>query len=68
MDNWSEEFASLLNSPLGKELVRTLKVDLHDTLLEKAQDEKISQEQAYGLLMQTAGVKKVLEHLQFRSK
>lgn len=67
MDDWSKEFAGFLNSPLGKELIRTLKEDLHDTKVREAQNATTA-ESAYGLLKESAGVIKAIEHLQFRSK
>lgn len=64
--NYSEAFSSLLNSDLGKELVRTLKEDLHDNLIEMAQQSN-DPDTAYGLLKEASGVIKSIEHLQFRS-
>lgn len=59
-----EEFKSLMSSRLGKELVRSLKEDLHDSIIQDAQKAK-SQETAYGLLKEASGVIKSIEHLMF---
>ncbi len=64
--DWSNEFNSLFNSPLGKELIRSLKEDLHDTILRDAQNAKTS-DVAFGLLKETSGVIKSIEHLMFLS-
>lgn len=64
--DWSNEFNSLLNSALGKELMRSLREDLHDTILREAQNAKTSDE-AFGLLKETSGVIKAIEHLMFLS-
>lgn len=66
LDDWSKQFESLLKSPLGQELVRALREDLHDNLVREA-EESNSQETAFGLLKQASGVIKTIEHLQFRS-
>lgn len=66
MDNWASNFKSLLESDLGKELVRTLREDLYASIIEDA-SKADSQEKAYGLLKQASGVIKVIDHLQFRS-
>ena len=66
MDNWNHQFKSLLNSPLGEELIRTLKEDLADNLVHDAQEAE-SAETAYALLKESKGVIKALEHLQFRA-
>lgn len=63
-EDWSNQFNSLMTSPLGKELVRTLKEDLHASIIEDAEKAK-TQESAYGLLKQASGVIKTIEHLQF---
>lgn len=66
MDDWSKQFDSLLSSPLGVELLRTLREDVHDVLIREAQDAK-TQESAYGLLKQASGVIKSIEHLQVQA-
>lgn len=64
MDDWSKQFNSLLSSPLGVELLRTLREDLHDSIIADA-EKADSQETAFGLLKQGAGVIRSIEHLQF---
>lgn len=66
MDDWSKQFNSLISSPLGIELLRTLREDLHAGIIEDAEHAD-SQETAFGLLKQAAGVIRSIEHLQFRS-
>lgn len=66
MDDWAKQFNSLLSSPLGDELLRSLRVDLHDNLIKDAQS-STSQENAFGLLKEASGVIKTIEHLQFRA-
>lgn len=66
MDDWSKQFNSLMSSPLGEELVRTLREDLHESILTEARSAD-SQEKAYGLLKEASGVIKSIEHLKFRS-
>lgn len=63
MADWSEQFKSLLSSPLGEELLRELNVR-HDLLVKDAEDAQ-TQETAFGLLKQAAGVIKAVEHLKF---
>lgn len=63
MANWSLQFQSLLNSPLGKELLRTLREDMHDNIVRDAEQSK-TQETAFGLLKEASGVIKTIEHLQ----
>lgn len=60
--NFSQEFKSLLSSPLGTELVRELNV-LADSYLESARREKTA-DKAFGLLKQVDGVMLAIEHLQ----
>ncbi len=64
MDNWSSQFSSLLNSPLGKELIKCLEIDLHNSIIQDAQQAK-TQEEAYGLLKEASGVIKAVGHLQY---
>lgn len=64
--DWSNEFNSLFNSALGKELIRSLKEDLHDTIVRDAQNAKTS-DAAFGLLKESSGVIKSIEHLMFLS-
>lgn len=62
----SQEFNSLLNSSLGRELIRTLQEDLRASLLAQAESAS-TMEQAYGFTKEASGVTKVIEHLQFRA-
>lgn len=64
MDDLSEQFKSLMSSKLGEELVRSLREDLHDSIIRDAQ-KATSQETAYGLLKEASGVIKSIEHLMF---
>lgn len=64
MDDWSQQFNSLLSSPLGKELLRTLKEDLYSSIVDDASKAKGS-ENAFGLLKEARGVIRCIEHLQF---
>lgn len=64
--DWSEQFKALLLSPLGEELVRTLKEDLRASVLEDAEKAN-SSENAFGLLKEARGVIRSIEHLQFRA-
>jgi len=63
MDDWSNQFKSFLNTPLGQELLRTLREDLHDNIVRDAEQSK-TQETAFGLLKEASGVIKTIEHLQ----
>ena len=65
-DDWSKQFNSLLSSPLGVELIRTLREDVYANLVADAVRAK-SQENAFGLLKEAGGVIKAIEHLQFKS-
>lgn len=62
MGDWSNQFKSLLSSPLGAELVRTLTEDLHDSIIQDA-ERATTQETAFGLLREARGVIRVVEHL-----
>lgn len=64
--NWAEQFKALLSSPLGEELLRTLREDVHDNIVEAARN-AVRQEKAFGLLKEASGVIKAIEHLQFRA-
>lgn len=64
MSDWSNQFKSLLGSPLGKELLRSLREDLHDSLIKEAQQAE-NAEVAFGLLKEASGVIKSVNHLQF---
>ena len=64
--DWSDEFQGLFNSALGKELIRSLKEDLHDSILKDAQNAKTS-DVAFGLLKESSGVIKSIEHMMFLS-
>jgi len=65
MEDWSQQFHSLLSSPLGAELISQL-----NTIKGRLQDDASnadSQEAAYALTQQARGVIKAIEHLQFLS-
>lgn len=64
MDN--SQIKSFLDSALGKELIRSLREDLHDNLIREAQKAKTPDE-AYGLLKEASGVIKSIEHMMFLS-
>ena len=66
MDDWGPQFKALLESPLGQELKRTLKEDLHDHIIKSAQTAE-NMENSYALLKEAGGVIKALEHLEFRT-
>ena len=61
-NNWAEQLKNFMNSPLGKEMVRTLKEDLRESLIREA-EASTSQEKAYGLLKEAGGVIKSIDHL-----
>lgn len=61
-NDWANEFNSLLSSALGKELIRSLKEDLHDNLINQAETAN-SQEVAYGLIKEARGVIKSVDHI-----
>lgn len=60
--DWSNQIKSLMESPLGKELVRTLRDNLAASIIEDAQKAE-SAESAYGLIKESRGVIKAIEHL-----
>jgi len=64
--DWGESFAAFVKSPLGVELIRSLKEDLHQSLVEDA-EKSDTQDVAYGLIKEARGVIKSIEHLQFRA-
>ena len=64
MDDYSPQVKSFLNSAMGKEMMRSLKEDLHDTLILNAQ-EADDPNTAYGLLKEASGVIKVMNHIRF---
>ena len=64
MDN--SQIKSFLDSALGKELLRSLKEDLHDNLIKDAQKAE-SPDSAFGLLKEASGVIKSIEHMMFLS-
>ena len=66
MDNFSEQMKSLLSSPLGQELIRSLEEDLHHSIIQDAES-AVTQETAYGLLKEASGVIKSVNHLRFLS-
>lgn len=59
-------FESFVKSPLGVELLRALKEDVHDSLIQKA-EAATSMESSYGFTMQAAGVIKTIEHITSRA-
>ena len=61
-NNWAEQLTSFLKTPLGKELVRSLKEDLHENIIDEAEKAK-SQEVAYGLIKEARGVIKSIDHM-----
>ena len=63
MDNdWAEQLQSFLKTPLGREIIRSLREDLHDNIIDEAEKAK-SQEVAYGLIKEARGVIKSIDHL-----
>lgn len=60
----SFDFKSFVKTPLGQELIRSLREDLHDNLIAEAQSADTS-EKAYGLLKEASGVIKSIDHLNF---
>ena len=66
MADWSQQFNSFLKTPLGQELIRCLKDDLHASLIDEA-EKTDSQEKAYGLLKQAGGVILAVGHLQSKA-
>lgn len=65
MDDWGPQFKSLMSSALGQELERTLR-ERAELLAADARNASDMQS-SYGLLKESAGVIKALEHLQFRA-
>lgn len=65
-NDWSNEFNGFMNSALGKEMMRSLKEDLHDTIIREAQKAE-SSDTAFGLLKEASGVIKVMDHIRFLS-
>ena len=65
MDDWAKQFNSLLSSPLGKELIKTLN-DRKQQLTDEAAKARTPND-AFGLLKEAGGVIKAIEHLQYRS-
>ena len=63
MSDIAKELDSFLKSPLGVEMIRVLKEDLHGRLIEDAQNAE-NQDIAFGLLKEARGVIKSVEHLQ----
>lgn len=66
-DDWSQQFKDLLSSPLGAELIRTLREDVHNTLLDKAEGDNTPEDERLRLLNNASGVTKAIAHLNFRS-
>lgn len=62
--DWSQEFNGLLSSALGKELMRSLKEDLHESIIRDAQSAE-TQDVAFGLLKEASGVMLAMEHMMF---
>jgi len=65
MDDWSNQFNSLLSSPLGKELISQLNTRKEQLVMDATKEK--TQETAFGLLKQASGVILAIEHLQFLS-
>jgi len=65
MDDWSNQFNSLLSSPLGKELISQLNTRKVQLVMDATKEK--TQETAFGLLKQASGVILAIEHLQFLS-
>lgn len=65
MADWSQQFNSLLSSPLGVELISQLNTR-KGQLIDEATGAK-SQDAAFGLLKEASGVKLAIEHLMFLS-
>ena len=55
-----------MKSPLGEEMIRSIKEDLYENLLREAQKETTA-DSAFGLLKEASGVIKVIDHLWFLS-
>lgn len=66
MADWSNQLNSLFKTPVGQEVLRLLKEDLHGSLIEDAEKAE-TQEKAYGLLKQASGVILAVGHLQSKS-
>lgn len=64
-NDWSQQFNSLLSSPLGKELMSQLNIRKGQLFDDAAVAQ--SQEVAFGLLKEASGVKLAIEHLMFLS-
>lgn len=64
--DWSDEFHSLFNSALGRELVRSLKEDRYEELMRAAAKAETA-DAAYGLIKEASGVMLAIEHLMFLS-
>lgn len=62
--DWSEEFQSLFNSALGKELIRSLKEDRYEDLMRSAAKAETA-DRAYGLIKEASGVMLAIEHIMF---
>lgn len=62
MADYSKEIKALLNSAIGKEIERTIIEDLQMSIIEDAQKAD-TQETAFGLLKESRGVIRVIEHL-----
>jgi hypothetical protein len=65
-EDWSGDFNGLFNSALGKELIRSLKEDKHDSIIREAERAQTSDE-AYGLIKEASGVMLAIEHMMFLS-
>jgi len=65
-EDWSNDFNGLFNSALGKELLRSLKEDKHDSLIREA-ERATSADSAYGLIKEASGVMLAIEHMMFLS-
>lgn len=59
--NFTEEYRALFNSPLGADIIRSLK-DLHDSLIVDGEASEQS-DKGYGLLKEASGVMLAVSHL-----
>lgn len=62
MADWSPQIKSLLSSPLGIEIIRTLTEDLRLSIIEDA-EKASTPDEAFGLLKEARGVIRVVEQL-----
>lgn len=63
---YSDEVKGFLDSAQGREMIRSLKEDLHDNLIQSALKEN-TPNSAFGLIKEASGVIKAIEHMMFLS-